>query len=125
MSAVVQMPFIARSLSPFLSYAVSEGNHQRPGEFVVMFDEQLEYGLGASPQAHQPDENREILGSAPTSFGSHTLHDFFHVTTMAVLAGRAASGMMTSSACSASRCASNTNPRWVSCVGRVSVIAQP
>ncbi len=67
----------------------------------MMLAEQLQHDLHASPHHHQSNEDGEVLGCAPATLESSRFHDFFQVTTMAVLAGRAASGRITSSACSA------------------------
>jgi len=67
----------------------------------VMLGQQLQRSLRASPHDHQPGEDGEILRCAPAALATPAFHDFFHVTTIAVVEGRAASGMMTSSACSA------------------------
>lgn len=77
----------------------------------MMLGEPFQNGVRASPQHHQADENGEVLSRAPATLASRSPHDFLHVMTMAVFAGRAVSGRITSNACSASRCASSTKPR--------------
>lgn len=67
----------------------------------MMLGQQLQRSLRTSPQHHEPGEDGEILRCAPAALTTPTFHDFFQVTTIAVVEGRAASGMMTSSACSA------------------------
>ena len=68
----------------------------------MVLGQQLQRSLSASPHHHEPGENGEIFRCAPAALAT-TFHDFFQVTTIAVVEGRAVSGMMTTSACSAWR----------------------